>query len=194
MGFAFSRQSAATARGARAIARRRDGLDADRPALISGARSPDQMVAAMVVIPRARRSRGRGGACERPQITPPPYPQQIPEILIILLGVDATLPARRRGDSSRPCLVPAAPGFPCAVARAPRVSARPSRRSPCAFLRLLDADPGAPTALRRGELGLAGDRLLAERRNPLGLDPERRVAVDGLPASSRLRQLKPWGP
>ena len=85
--------------GARAIARRRDGLDADRPALISGARSPDQMVAAMVVIPRARRSRGRGGACERPQITPPPYPQQIPEISIDHLADSASTrlsPARRR--------------------------------------------------------------------------------------------------
>lgn len=69
MGFAFSRQSAATARGARAIARRRDGRDADTPAPKPGARSPDEMVAAMVVIPRARRSRrlandrGRGRAC-----------------------------------------------------------------------------------------------------------------------------------
>lgn len=97
MGFAFSRQSAATARGARAIARRRDGRDADTPAPKPGARSPDEMVAAMVVIPRARRSRRlRTTVAVAVRTHHPPlvaYPQVSPDPERTSSGRDSAPPA-----------------------------------------------------------------------------------------------------
>ena len=93
----------------------------------------------------------------------------------------------------------AAPGFPCAVARAParlclvRRVVRPARASASST----PTPARAAITLRRGEpqdLPAIRQAVLAERMNPLGLDPERFVVAvdDASGAVVGFGQLKPW--